>query len=49
MRRKPCDCPLRGNLIFMQDEELLVPKDEPQDVEQPHAEDHGMAETTQAE
>ena len=24
------------------DEELLVPKDEPQDVEQPHDEDHGV-------
>ena len=30
------------------DEELLVPKDEPQDVEQPHAEDHGVAENTHA-
>ena len=29
-------------------EELLVPKDEPQDVEQPHAEDHGVAGNTHA-
>ena len=28
-------------------EELLVPKNEPQDVEHPHGEDHGVAETTQ--
>ena len=31
------------------EEELLVPKDEPQDVEQPHEEDHGVAENTHAE
>ena len=31
------------------DEELLVPKDEPQDVEQPHVEDHGVGENTHAE
>ena len=31
------------------DEELLVPKDEPQDVEKPQHEDHGVAYTTQAE
>ena len=31
------------------DKELLVPKDEPQDVEQPQAEDHGLAENTHAE
>ena len=31
------------------DEELLFPKNEPQDVEQPHAEDHGVEETTQVE
>ena len=30
-------------------EELLVAKDEPQDVEQPQAEDHGVAETTRTE
>ena len=30
-------------------EELLVPKNEPQDVEKPHAKDHGVAKTTQAE
>ena len=29
-------------------EELLVPKDEPQDVDQPHAEDHGVEENTHA-
>ena len=31
------------------EEELLVPKNEPQDVEQPHAEDHGVAENTHAD
>ena len=31
------------------DEELLFPKDEPQDVEKPHAKDHGVAENTHAE
>ena len=31
------------------DEELLVPKNEPQDLEQPHAEDHGVAENNHAE
>ena len=31
------------------DEELLVPKDGPQDVEHPQVEDHGVAETTHAE
>ena len=31
------------------DEELLVPKNEAQDVEQPHDEDHGVAEKTHAE
>ena len=30
-------------------EEILVPKNEPQDVEQPHAEDHGGSETTQVD
>ena len=30
-------------------EELLAPKDETQDVEQPQAEDHGVAKTTHAE
>ena len=27
----------------------MVPKDEPQDVEQPHEEDHGVAENTHVE
>ena len=31
------------------DKELLVLKDEPQDVEQPHVEDHGVAENTHAD
>ena len=31
------------------DEEIFVPKNEPQDVEKPHAEDHGVVETTQPE
>ena len=31
------------------EEELLVPKDESQDVEQPHVEDHGVVEKTHAE
>ena len=31
------------------DEELLVPKDEPQDVEQPQAEDHGVEKNTNVE
>ena len=31
------------------DEKLLVPKNEPQVVEQPHAEDHGVVENTHAE
>ena len=30
-------------------EEILVPKDELQDVEQPHVEDHGVAKNTHAE
>ena len=40
---------LERDLDLHADEELLVPKDEPQDVEQPQAEDHGVAETTHAE
>ena len=36
---------LERDLDLHADEELLVPKDEPQDVEQPHAEDHGVAKT----
>jgi hypothetical protein len=31
------------------EEELLIPKDESQDVDQPHEEIHGVEETTQAE
>ena len=31
------------------DEELLVSKNEPQDVEQPHEEDYGVVENTHAE
>ena len=31
------------------EEELLVPKDEPQDVDQPQEEDHGVEESTHAE
>jgi hypothetical protein len=34
---------------FHAEEELLVPKDESQDVDQPHEEVHGVEETTQAE
>ena len=33
---------LERELDFHVDEELLAPKDEPQDVEQPQAEDHGV-------
>ena len=40
---------LERELDFHAEEELLVPKDEPQDVEQPHVEDHGVAENTHAE
>ena len=40
---------LERDLDLHVDEELLFPKNEPQDVEQPHAEDHGVPETTQAE
>ena len=39
---------LEREMDFHAKEELLVPKNEPQDVEQPHAEDHEVAETTQA-
>ena len=37
---------LERELDLHAEEELLVPKDEPQDVEQPHEEDHGVAENT---
>ena len=40
---------LERELDFHAKEELLVPKNEPQDVEQPHAKDHGVAENTHAE
>ena len=40
---------LERELDLHVDEELLVPKNEPQDVEQPHAKDHGVAENTHAE
>ena len=40
---------LERELDLHADEELLVPKDEPQDVEQPHEEDHGVEETNHAE
>ena len=33
---------LKRELDFHADEELLVPKNEPQHVEQPHAKDHGV-------
>ena len=39
---------LERELDLPADEELLVPKNEPQDLEQPHVENHGV-ETTQAE
>ena len=37
---------LEREIDFHAEEELLVPKDEPQYVEQPHVEDHGVAEST---
>ena len=40
---------LERDLDLHEDEELLVPKDEPKDVEKPHAKDHGVAETTHVE
>jgi len=40
---------LERELDLHANEELLVPKDEPKDVEQPHEEDHGVVETTHAE
>jgi hypothetical protein len=40
---------LERELDLHVEEELLVPKDEPQDVDQPHEEIHGVEETTQAE
>ena len=40
---------LERELDLDADKELLVPKDEPQYVEQPHGEDHGVEENTHAE
>ena len=39
---------LKRELDLHANEELLVPKDEPQDVEQPQVEDNGVVETTHA-
>ena len=40
---------LERELDLHANEELLVPEEEPQDVEQPHAEDHGVVEKNHAE
>jgi hypothetical protein len=40
---------LERELDLHVEEELLVPKDESQDVDQPHEEIHGVEETTQAD
>ena len=40
---------LERELDLHADEEILVPKNEPQDVEKPLVEDHEVAETNQAE
>jgi hypothetical protein len=40
---------LERELELHAEEKLLVPKDESQDVDQPHEEVHGVEETTQAE
>ena len=40
---------LERELDLHAEEELLVPKDVPQYVEQPHAEDHGVEENTHPE
>ena len=40
---------LEWELDFHLEEELFVPKDEPQDVEQPHVEDHGVVRNSHAE
>ena len=39
---------LERELDLHAEEEILVPKDEPQEVEQPHAKYHGVAENTHA-
>ena len=41
-------CSLEREPHLHADEELLVPKDELQDVDQPHEEVHGVEETTHA-
>ena len=41
-------CSLEREPHLHVDEELLVPKDEPQDVDQPQEEVHGVEETTHA-
>ena len=40
---------LERELYLHADEEVLVTKDEPQDVEQPHEEYHGVEETSHAD
>ena len=40
---------LERELDLHEEEELLFPKDESQDVDQPHEEVHGVEETTQVE
>ena len=40
---------LERELNLHVEEELMIPKDEPQDVEQPHEEDHRVVENTHAE
>ena len=40
---------LERELDLHAEEEILVPEDEPQDVEQPHEEDHGVAEKNHEE
>ena len=45
---KAMKCSLERELHLHVDEELLVPKDELQDVDQPQNEVHGVEETTQA-
>ena len=45
---KAMKCSLERELHLHAEEELLVPKDEPQDVDQPQEEVHGVEETTHA-
>ena len=40
---------LERELHLHVEEELLIPKDEPQDVDQPQEEDHGVEESTHAD